>query len=105
VLGEALALADGLGLTRETAFAVLGTTPLAAQAERRREAIERGEYPQRFALALARKDAELIAAAAQTAGIELRLAEAARGWLADAESSGLGDRDYTAVLARILGAR
>ena len=36
VLGEALALAEGLGLSREAAFAVLAATPVAAQAERRR---------------------------------------------------------------------
>jgi 3-hydroxyisobutyrate dehydrogenase/2-hydroxy-3-oxopropionate reductase len=104
VLGEALALADALGLARDAAYAVLAATPLAAQAERRREAIEAGDYPLRFALALARKDADLIAEAAAGAGVELRLAAAARSWLADAEAAGLGGRDYSAVLARILGA-
>ena len=103
VLGEALALAEGLGLPREKAFEVLAATPLAAQAERRRESIESGEYPPRFALYLARKDAELVVAAAREAGVDLRLTEAARAWLADAEEAGLGDRDYSAVLARILG--
>ena len=34
LLGETLALADGLGLPRETVFDVLSVTPLAAQAER-----------------------------------------------------------------------
>ena len=66
-------------------------------------AIERDEYPPRFALYLARKDAELVAAAAREAGVGLRLTEAARSWLAEAEDAGLGDRDYSAVLARILG--
>jgi 3-hydroxyisobutyrate dehydrogenase-like beta-hydroxyacid dehydrogenase len=103
VLGEALALAEGLGLPREKAFEVLAATPLAAQAERRRESIESGEYPPRFALYLARKDAELVVAAAREAGVDLRLTEAGRAWLADAEEAGLGDRDYSAVLARILG--
>jgi 3-hydroxyisobutyrate dehydrogenase-like beta-hydroxyacid dehydrogenase len=103
VLGEALALAEGLGLPREKAFEVLAATPLGAQAERRRESIESGEYPPRFALYLARKDAELVVAAAREAGVELRLTEAARSWLAEAEEAGLGDRDYSAVLARILG--
>jgi 3-hydroxyisobutyrate dehydrogenase-like beta-hydroxyacid dehydrogenase len=102
VLGEALALADGLGLSQEKAFEVLAATPLAPQAERRRESIESGEYPPRFALYLARKDAELVVAAAREAGVDLRLTEAARSWLAEAEEAGLGDRDYSAVLARIL---
>jgi 3-hydroxyisobutyrate dehydrogenase len=102
VLGEAVALADALGLPREVAFAVLATTPLGAQAARRRDAIERAHYPPRFALTLARKDADLISQAAATAGIDLRLAQGTRTWLADAEAAGLGDRDYTAVLAKIL---
>src|SRR5436309_12725410 len=102
VLGEALALADGLGLSREKAFDVLAATPLGPQAERRRESIESGEYPPRFALYLARKDAELVVAAAREAGVDLRLTEGARSWLADAEDAGLGDRDYSAVLARIV---
>jgi 3-hydroxyisobutyrate dehydrogenase-like beta-hydroxyacid dehydrogenase len=102
VLGEALALADGLGLTRAAAFDVLAGTPLAALAERRRAAIESGEFPARFSLALARKDADLIAASAEEAGVDLRLAEAARAWFVDAEKAGLGERDYSAVLEWIL---
>ena len=102
VLGEALALADGRGLSREAAFDVLGKTALAGQAERRRSAIDSGEYPPRFALYLARKDADLILEAAARTGTELRLTNAAREWLADAEEAGLGEADYSAVLARIL---
>ena len=102
VLGETLALADGLGLDRDTAFEILASTPLAAQAERRRPALESGEYPPRFSLALARKDADLVAEAAARAGVDLRLAEAARSWLREAEKAGLGEADYSAMLARIL---
>ena len=40
LLGEALALADGLGLSGEATWEVLGGTPLAGQAERRRPAVE-----------------------------------------------------------------
>jgi 3-hydroxyisobutyrate dehydrogenase-like beta-hydroxyacid dehydrogenase len=102
VLGEALALGRTLGLDDETAFGVLAATPLAAQAERRRPAFESGEYPPRFALALARKDADLILEAARDAGIDLRLAEAARSWLADAEAAGRGHDDYSSVLNEIV---
>jgi len=80
-------------------------TSLAGQAEPRRESVERGEYPPRFALYLARKDAELVVAAAGKAGAELRLTEAARSWLAESEDAGWGDRDYSAVLAWIMGSR
>ena len=102
VLGEALALAEGLGLSREAAFEVIGRTALADQAERRRQAVESGEYPARFALYLARKDADLILEAAAKARTELRLTRGARDWLAEAEEAGLGDADYSAVLALIL---
>src|SRR3989440_8784351 len=71
VLGEALALAGGLGLSRETAFEVLAATPLAEQSKRRRESVENADYPPRFALYLARKDAELVVAAAAEAGVQL----------------------------------
>jgi 3-hydroxyisobutyrate dehydrogenase-like beta-hydroxyacid dehydrogenase len=105
LLGEALALAHGLGLSKEAAFDLLASSPLAGQAERRRTAIETGEYPKRFSLSLALKDVELIAEAAAASGVDLRLAAAARSWLADAENAGWGDRDYAALLAWILGDR
>jgi 3-hydroxyisobutyrate dehydrogenase/2-hydroxy-3-oxopropionate reductase len=93
-VGEALALADALGLSREKAFEILGTTALAAQAERRRPALEAHEYPPRFPLRLAQKDADLI----HELGLDLRLTEAGRSWLSEA---GDGDQDYSAVLERI----
>jgi 3-hydroxyisobutyrate dehydrogenase len=100
LLGEALSLARGLGLSHVTAFEVLAATPLAAQAERRRAAIESGDYPARFSLSLALKDADLILDASAEA--ELRLVKAARTWLAEANEAGWADRDYSAVLAWIL---
>lgn len=103
LLGEALAFAQGLGLSRDIAFDVLAATPLAAQAERRRPAIETREYPARFSLSLALKDGNLIAEAAADSGVDLPLSRAARDRLADAESGGWGDRDYAAILAWILG--
>jgi 3-hydroxyisobutyrate dehydrogenase-like beta-hydroxyacid dehydrogenase len=99
VVGEAIALADALGLPRRVTFDVLAASPVAQQAERRRPAIESGDYPPRFALRLARKDADLIADAV---GTDLRIAEAARSWLVEADDAGAGDRDYSAVLARII---
>jgi 3-hydroxyisobutyrate dehydrogenase-like beta-hydroxyacid dehydrogenase len=104
ILGEALALADGLALPRAVTFDVLAATPLAAQAERRRAAIESGDYPQRFRLSLARKDAGLILEAAALSGVDLRLMAAARTWLADAERAGMGDHDYAAVISAVAAA-
>lgn len=103
IIGEALAAADALGLSRESAFDVLATTPVAAQAERRRPAIEADEYPPRFALSLARKDVELLSAA--VARLDLRVLEAARRWLVDADTAGRGREDYAVVLAQIMGAQ
>jgi 3-hydroxyisobutyrate dehydrogenase len=103
LLGETLALADVLGLPRETTWEVLATTPLDAQAERRRPAVEAGEYPPRFRLSLGRKDAELVRAAGDAAHLDLPALDAARAHLVAAEAAGLGDEDYSAVLKHILG--
>jgi 3-hydroxyisobutyrate dehydrogenase/2-hydroxy-3-oxopropionate reductase len=100
VLGEALRLSELIGLGRERAFEVLGTTALAQQAERRRQAVESGDYPPRFTLSLARKDADLIVEA--VAGAHSPVLEAARGWLVEAEQAGRGAQDYSSVLAEML---
>ena len=100
IIGESLAAADALGLERAVTFEVLAATPMAAQAERRRPAIEADEFPPRFSLSLARKDVELLADALE--GLDLRVLAAARGWLEDAEAAGRGAEDYSAVLAQIL---
>lgn len=101
ILGEALGLADGLGLPRDAVFDVLARTPIGAQSERRRAAIEADDFPLHFRLALAEKDLALIGDAAAAAGLELRMAEAARAWFADAVAAGLGDRDYASVIGFI----
>jgi 3-hydroxyisobutyrate dehydrogenase-like beta-hydroxyacid dehydrogenase len=105
LVGETMSLAAALGLSRDAAFDVLATTPLAAQAERRRPAIEANDYPSRFSLALARKDADLIRTESTDRRLDLRLIDAARTWFADAERAGWADRDYSAVLALIMGPR
>ncbi len=100
-LGEALALGQALGLSIEAVYQVLAPTPLGAQAERRKPALESGDYPARFPLALASKDAVLIAEAAERAGIDLPITAAAGSWLAAAEQAGAGGLDYVAVLETI----
>ncbi|MGH3386892.1 MAG: NAD(P)-dependent oxidoreductase, partial [Nocardioidaceae bacterium] len=100
LLGEVLSLADGLGLPTGVAHDVLATTPLAAQAERRRPVLESRVFPPRFALSLARKDADLII----QPDLDLRLLPAVRSWLVDAETAGSGGEDTAAVLATIIDA-
>ena len=101
VLGEAIALGEGLSLPLETTFAILGATPLAAQAERRKPAVASGDYPPRFSLALARKDAHLIEEAASERGLRFPVASAAAHWLDEAAQAGLEQADYSAVLGYI----
>ena len=105
LFGEALALADGLGLERSAALDVLARSPLGGQVERRRPAVESGEFPLRFRLRLASKDLALVEAAAGDAGVDVRLAPAARRWFDDATDAGWGDEDYSAVLAYMTGGR
>jgi 3-hydroxyisobutyrate dehydrogenase/2-hydroxy-3-oxopropionate reductase len=102
VVGEALSLGLRLGLSFDAAFDVLGATPLGAQAERRRPSLESGSYPPRFTLSLARKDADLIEAAAEAAGADLRVGRAVDSWLDDAAAAGLSELDYSAVLTSIV---
>ncbi len=104
LLGEALALADGLGLSRTAAYQVLAATRLATPASRRRISIESGDFPPRFKLRLARKDAKLIRAAARASGLRLPITLSAGKWLDSADEAGVGDRDHTAMLAAILNA-
>jgi 3-hydroxyisobutyrate dehydrogenase-like beta-hydroxyacid dehydrogenase len=101
-LGEAFALGRHLRISDQALFDVLAASPLAAQAERRRDAIESGAYPPRFALALADKDAQLILDAA--GDLDLRVARAVRSWYADAMREGRGEEDNSALLATILDA-
>jgi 3-hydroxyisobutyrate dehydrogenase len=103
-LGEALSLAEGLGLDRETVLDVLADSPIGVTVRSKRELIESGVYPPRFKLALAAKDLRLVTEAARAAGRDLRVADAARSWLEDADRADLGDLDYSAVTAHIRGA-
>ena len=103
LFGETVALADRIGLSREVTMEILAFTPLSLVAKRRREQLETGEFPLRFRLALARKDAELIHEAAEAAHMDARVLAAAAGWFVDAEEAGLGDEDYSTVLRHIIG--
>jgi 3-hydroxyisobutyrate dehydrogenase-like beta-hydroxyacid dehydrogenase len=102
-LAEALALADALGLDTGDVLDVLADSPIGAPARGKRPNIERAAYPPNFRLALARKDSGLVVEAAQRARLDLPLARAALGWMDAAERAGLGDLDYSAVIAHARG--
>lgn len=102
-LAEALALADGLGLEESDVLDILSESPIGVTAKGKRPLIESGVYTPNFTLALAAKDLRLVTEAAEAAGVELRLAAAARSWLERADEHGLGDLDYSAVIADVRG--
>ncbi len=102
-IGEALALADALGLEERAALDVLADSVIGAGVTRARPSIESGTYLPRFKLALARKDLGLVTDAARRTGLDLRVASAASDWLQSAVDEGLGELDYTAVVAHVRG--
>jgi 3-hydroxyisobutyrate dehydrogenase-like beta-hydroxyacid dehydrogenase len=102
-LGEAVALAGGLGLDLHQVFDVLVGSAIGVTATGKRPLVESGRYPPNFKLSLAVKDAELILGTAAAGGLQLRVAEAARDWYREALAAGLGALDYSAVIAHIAG--
>jgi 3-hydroxyisobutyrate dehydrogenase-like beta-hydroxyacid dehydrogenase len=102
-LAEALALGDALGLEESTLLDVLADSPIGVPARSKRERIESGKYPANFKLALAHKDAALVVEEARRAGLDLPVAKAARADMEAAEQAGLGDLDYSAVVANLRG--
>lgn len=102
-LAEALALADALDLDEPAVLDILAESPIGVTVKGKRAFIESGAYPANFTLALAAKDLRLVTSAAEAAGVELRMAPAARSWLERADEHGLGDLDYSAVIADVRG--
>lgn len=97
-LGEALALADLLGLDPSTVLDVLEGSAVGTAAKGKRGRVESGEYEPNFRLALARKDSDLITRAA---GDRLPVAHTVGQLFAEAERAGLGDLDYSALVKLI----
>ena len=104
-LGEALALADALGLDQGSVLDVLVGSPIGATAKSKRSHVEAASYPPNFKLSLAVKDLRLVTEAAEKAGLGLPVAAAAQTWLEGAEEAGLGQLDYSAVIAHVRGAQ
>ena len=102
-VAEALALADALGLEEAAVLDILAESPIGATVKSKRSKVESGVYEANFTLALAAKDLGLVTSAAEAANLELRLAPASRAWLERAAEAGLGDLDYSAVIADVRG--
>lgn len=103
LVGEALALADALGLERQRSVPVLLGSRIGPALEAKLDKIESGVYDPSFRLSLMLKDARLILDAAERRGVDLRVARAAEYWYEQADAGGLGDLDYSAVVAEITG--
>jgi 3-hydroxyisobutyrate dehydrogenase-like beta-hydroxyacid dehydrogenase len=103
VLGEALALADTLGLDRGTLLDILADSPIGSTVRSKQANIESGTYPPGFKLSLALKDLRLVTESPAQPGRDLRLAAASRSWFEQAAQAGAADLDYSAVVATILG--
>jgi 3-hydroxyisobutyrate dehydrogenase len=99
VVAETISLAEGLGLDPRVFFEAIDGGPLDVQYAHLKGGamIERAfEHPD-FRLALARKDADLVLAAAEEAGIEVPVMHAVADRLVRAERDGHGDEDLAAT--------
>lgn len=102
-LGEALALADAFDLRHPDVLDILAESPIQVPVRSKRKNIESDEWPPNFKLLLAAKDMRLVVEEAERRGLPLRVTAAARTWMDEAEASGLGELDYSAVIKHILG--
>jgi 3-hydroxyisobutyrate dehydrogenase-like beta-hydroxyacid dehydrogenase len=100
-LGEALALADALALPEDLVLDILAESPIGITVKSKRRMIESGRYPPNFKLGLAAKDLRLVNETGARRGLDPRLGSAARTWFEDADASGVGDLDYSAVIAHV----
>ena len=102
-VGEALGLAEGLGLERAAVLNMLEGSPLAPMVRAKRANIESGHYPPAFKLRHAAKDLRLVVEAAAAAGRDVKVSSASRAWLDSAARRGAADLDFSAVVATIVG--
>jgi 3-hydroxyisobutyrate dehydrogenase/2-hydroxy-3-oxopropionate reductase len=100
-IGEALALADGFELDAGITLEMLLDSPIGPALRRKLDKIESDHFTASFRLALMLKDMRLVLDAARQRSVDLGLAEASTRWLEAAEARGLGDLDYSAVVAQV----
>jgi 3-hydroxyisobutyrate dehydrogenase len=99
VLAETIALAESLGVDPERFFDAVGGGPLDLPYARLKGQmmIDRAFEDSQFRLALARKDAELVLAAADASGLEVPIMSAVAARLHRAERAGHGGLDMAAT--------
>jgi 3-hydroxyisobutyrate dehydrogenase len=101
VMGEALVLAEALGIQRDAALEILGGTPLAKTVEHQWPRVS-GAAPASFPIRLAAKDIRLAAQTGRRAGRSLPLAEEAVARLDRALEAGLGNEDQARVASMVI---
>jgi 3-hydroxyisobutyrate dehydrogenase len=95
---EAVALAKALGLSLEQMIEALDGTPTDAPYFRlKAKLMDDGEYPASFTLRLAAKDAALMEAAAEHAGVDVPLIRTVARRLAEGVEAGYGEEDMAAT--------
>jgi 3-hydroxyisobutyrate dehydrogenase len=95
---ETAALAQGLGLEIQDVLDALAGGGLDLPYARLKGSLmQKREFPPSFTLDLARKDADLVVAAAERAGLDLPLPRAIAQRFAEGERSGHGDKDMAAT--------
>lgn len=97
MVGEALQLAESLGLDTELALTALEGTAISPMMPRVRAKLDSPE-PTQFALGLAEKDLRLVLAAGVA---DNGVVAGAQQQLADAVADGLSDKDISAILGRL----
>ena len=97
---EGLSMAAKAGIEVRDAVEILRTAGASNfYIDRQVETIDGRGRPTQFALALAAKDAGLVVDTGATLGVPTPVASAVRGVLADAVAQGLGDADWSELVA------
>ncbi len=95
---ETVALSEALGVGAERFFEAVDGGPLDLPYARAKAALMAEDaFPASFALALAAKDADLVADAAEQTGADVPIARAVAGRLREAADAGQGDEDMAAT--------
>ncbi len=96
-VGEAVALAERLGLETATVVDVLARSGAGPMVARKGEMIRARSYPASFALSLMRKDAALVYEASRDADAWTPVSGLIVDLLSRAERDGFADADYSAI--------
>ena len=95
---EAMALGEGLGISRKMLFdSLLGTPPVAPFLASKREKIESGNYETEFPLRWMQKDMHLASVSAYESGVAMPLSNAAKELYRLAMREGHATEDFSAV--------